>query len=97
MASYKDKTLECIPPTLLPGEKEHILLVQDETIFHTNKYCQCMWIMQDQQPIQKKGGGHAVHVSDIICKTIRHIKLSKEQICMQLKLPSELHLAKFEA
>ena len=97
MASYDDKTLERILPTLLPGEKEHILLVQDETVFHTNEYRRRMWITQDQQPIWKKGGGRVIHVSDFICETIGHVKLSEEQICAQLKLPAELRLAMFEA
>jgi hypothetical protein len=38
MATYDDQTLEPIPPMLQPGEKEHVLVVQDETVFHTNEY-----------------------------------------------------------
>ena len=53
--------------------------------------------MRNQQPIQKKGGGRAIHVSDFICETIGRVKLSEEQVHMQLKLPAELHLAAFEA
>ena len=56
-----------------------------------------MWLAADQQPIWKKGGGHAIHVSDFICKTIRQVKLSREQISAQLELPSELRLHAFEA
>jgi hypothetical protein len=97
MASYKDKTLECIPPTLIPGETEHVLIMQNETVFHTNEYCWRMWLTRDQQPIWKKGGGRAIHISDFICKTIRRVKLSKEQMCMQLKLPAEHRLAAMEA
>jgi hypothetical protein len=97
MASYKDKIVECIPPTLLPGEKEHVLTVQDETVFHTNEYHQCMWLMHDQQPIWKKGGGQAVHVLDFICETIGQVRLSEEQIAEQLKLLAELHLAILKA
>jgi len=51
MVTYDDKTLNCIPPTLQPGEKEHVLVMQDETIFHTNEYHRCMWLARDQQPI----------------------------------------------
>ncbi len=97
MASYDDESLERIPPTLLPGEKEHVLIVQDETVFHTNEYRRRTWLMQDQQPIRKKGGGRAVHVSDFICETIGRIKISEEQIHEQLALPAELRLAAFEA
>jgi hypothetical protein len=40
IAAYNDETLDRIPPTLLPGDKEHVLVYQDESIFHTNEYRQ---------------------------------------------------------
>jgi hypothetical protein len=97
MASYEDKTLERIPPTLIPGETEHVLIMQDETVFHTNEYHRRMWLTCDQQPIRKKGGGHTIHISDFICETIGRVKLSEEQMCAQLKLPAEHRLAAMEA
>src|SRR6266851_8650182 len=97
MASYTDDTLEHIPPKLLPGEKEHILIMQDETVFHTNEYCRHTWLTQDQQLIQKKGAGRAVHVLDFICETIGHLKLSEEQIREQAELPEQLHLPSVKA
>jgi hypothetical protein len=36
MTKYDDETLEPIPPTLAPGEKELVLVPQDECIVHTN-------------------------------------------------------------
>ena len=36
MCKYDDKTLEPIPPTLELGEKEHVVLTQDETNVTTN-------------------------------------------------------------
>jgi len=97
MATYGDETLDCIPLTLGPGEKEHVVVFQDKSIFHTNKYHRCSWLAQDQQAIRKKGNGWAVHVSDFISKTIGHIRLSEEQIAKQLAQPAELHLPTFEA
>jgi len=97
MASYTNNMLEHIPLTLSPREKEHVLIMQDETIFHTNEYRRCTWLTQDQQPIQKKGAGHAVHVLDFICETIGRLKLSDEQIKEQLKLPEQLRLPSVEA
>jgi hypothetical protein len=38
MATYADGTLDQIPPMLNPGEKEHVLIMQDESVFHTNEY-----------------------------------------------------------
>ena len=97
MASYADGTLDRIPPTLNPGEKEHVLVVQDESIFHTNEYCRRSWLGQDQQPIRKKGHGRAIHVSDFISETIGRIRLLDNQIADQLKLPDKQRLPAFEA
>ncbi len=97
MATYDDVSLDQIPLTLQPGEKEHVLVVQDETIFHTNEYRQHMWVKGDQQPIRKKGGGRVIHVSDYISETVRRLKLSEEQISDQHKLLAKKQLAKFEA
>jgi hypothetical protein len=97
MATYDNVLLDRIPPTLQPGEKEHILVVQDETIFHTNEYRRRMWVKGDQQPIRKKGGECAIHVSDFISETIGRLKLSEEQIGDQHKLLAEKQLARFKA
>jgi hypothetical protein len=97
MATYDDVLLDRIPPTLHPGDKEHVLIMQDETVFHTNEYCWRMWLAQDQQLIRKKGNGCAIHVSDFISETIGRIKLSEEQIADQLKRSVEQCLPAFEA
>ncbi len=57
----------------------------------------CIWLMQDQQPIWKKGARCVVHVSDFICETIGQLKVSKEQIREQSKLLKQLHLPSVEA
>ena len=97
MATYDDETLDRIPPTLLPGDKEHVLVYQDESIFHTNEYRWQSWLAQDQQAIRKKGNGRAVHVSDFISETIGWVKLSDKQLSEQLAQPAELRLPTFEA
>lgn len=97
MASYDDISLERNPLTLPQGKKEHVLIVQDESVFHTNEYRRRMWLACDQQPIRKKGCGRAIHVSDFICETIGRVKLSEEQIREQLMLPPERRLTAFEA
>ena len=97
MAAYADGTLDRISLMLNPSEKEHILVVQDESIFHTNEYRRRSWLGQNQQPIRKKGHGWVVHVSDFISETIGWIKLPDDQIADQLKLPDEQCLPAFEA
>jgi hypothetical protein len=97
MATYDDETLDRISPTLLPGEKEHVLVYQDESVFHANEYRRRSWLAQDQQAIRKKGNGRVVHVSDFISETIGRIKLSDDAISEQLAQPADLRLPAFEA
>ena len=86
MATYNEKTLEPIPPTLCPGKKEIILVTHDECISHINEKHRQMWVKDGSQPIYKKGQGHSVHVSDFICKPIGWLYLLPKQIDAQLKL-----------
>jgi hypothetical protein len=48
IATYKDEMLDHIPPMLPLGEKEHVLVFQDKSIFYTNEYCWQLWLAQDQ-------------------------------------------------
>ena len=97
MATYDDVTLDRCPPVLRPGDKEHVLVMQDESIFHTNESRRRAWLAQDQQPIRLKGNGRAIHVSDFISETIGRLKLSDDQIADQLNRPEGHHLPAFEA
>lgn len=97
MATYDDGTLDRCPPVLRPGEKEHVLVMQDESIFHTNESRRRAWLAQDQQQIRSKGNGRAIHVSDFITETIGRLRLSNEQIADQLNLPEDQRLPAFEA
>jgi hypothetical protein len=96
MATYNDEMLDHCPLVLCPGEKEHVLVMQDESIFHRNESQHHVWLAQDQQQIQKKGNGQVIHVSDFISEMIGHIKLS-EEITDQLSHPEEHRLSAFEA
>lgn len=97
MATYDEDMLERIPPILLPGEREHVVMFQDESAFHTNEYRRREWLAKNQQAIRKKGNGRVVHVSDFISETIGRIKLSDDQIADQLTKPAEDRLPAFEA
>jgi hypothetical protein len=92
MCKYDDKTLEPIPPILGPGEKEHIVLAQDETNIAMNEGPRCAWLKGDQQPLKKKGNGRGIHVSDWICKTTGRLALSPEQVASQLQLLEQSRL-----
>jgi hypothetical protein len=57
MCKYDDVTLEPIPNNLAPGEKEHVLIPQDECIVNVNDSTRCQWLKDGQQPLKKKGMG----------------------------------------
>src|SRR5689334_12382264 len=73
-------TLEPIPPTLGPGERLHLLVPHDEAIFHSNEQRRQMWMLCNEQPLQKKGNGRAVHVSDFCIETTGQLALTEEEI-----------------
>jgi len=97
MCKYDNKTLEPIPPTLGPGEKEHVLLPQDECTVSTNDHPCQLWLKNNQQPLKKKGNGRGVHISDWICETTGWLALSEEQIAQQSQLPPEARLKATDA
>lgn len=92
MCKYDDKTLEPIPPTLAPGEKEHVVMAQDETNVSTNDGPRCAWLKGDQQPLKKKGNRRGIHVANWICETTGWLALSPEQVEAQLLLPEHSRL-----
>jgi hypothetical protein len=92
MTKYDDETLEPIPPTLAPGEKELVLVPQDECIVHTNDSPRRAWLKGDQQPLKKKGNGRGIHICGWICETTGRLKLSEEQVKAQALLPEDQRL-----
>lgn len=78
MPKYIGNNLEiCILPNL-NGEKIHIFVTHDESIFHSNDGAKSGWGPSNQQPLLKKGEGRGYHVSDFLCESIGRLKLSPE-------------------
>jgi hypothetical protein len=92
MCKYDDVTMEPIPPTLAPGEQEHVLVPQDECIVNVNEGPRRRWLKGDQQPLKKKGNGRAIHICGWICETTGHLRLSDEQVAAQSELPEAQQL-----
>jgi hypothetical protein len=92
MYTYDDKTMEPIPPVLGPGEKLHIPVAHDESIFHVNKHPRRAWLADGQQPLRKKGHGRAIHISDFILETHGRLALTESQIAAQANLPEASRL-----
>jgi len=66
-------------PDISSGESLHILVTHDESLFHANDGRKSGWGPENEQPLRKKGQGHAIHVSEFLCETIGRLKLSEEQ------------------
>ncbi|KAI5116463.1 hypothetical protein M0805_006723 [Coniferiporia weirii] len=91
---YEEETLAPLPLNLGPGEREHILIVQDESIFHVNDQCQEMWLANGERPLHQKGNGHAIHISDFLCEGsgTGRLSLTESQLAEHSKLPSDQQL-----
>jgi hypothetical protein len=51
-----------------------------------------VWLKDAEQPLQRKGNGRAIMISDWICETFGHLRLSEKQIAKQAKLPEAQRL-----
>ena len=94
MATYDDETLEPCPPALAPGEHEHILIFQDESIFHTNDLRRTMWLTDGQMPLHQKGNGRPIMVSDFTCEKTKlgRVALTEEELEKHQQLPKDHQL-----
>ncbi|KAF9455971.1 hypothetical protein BDZ94DRAFT_1327276 [Collybia nuda] len=54
--------------------KHLVLCAHDEMTAQANDGKKKSWIMEGEQPLKKKGVGHGIHQSDVICSTIGWLK-----------------------
>ena len=47
-----------------------VLLTQDEMTAQANDIMPKTWVFEDQHRLRKKGVGHGLHKSDILCSTV---------------------------
>ncbi|KAH9149034.1 hypothetical protein AeNC1_019377, partial [Aphanomyces euteiches] len=55
-------------PELKNGEKEHVLIVHDESLFYSNDGDSPMWIHPKHPPLRKKGKGRCIMISEFLCE-----------------------------
>jgi len=82
-----ERECKSIPPKLKSGEKVHIPVVQDESIFRSNELRRRVWSKDGKLPLRKKGQGRSIHVSDFNVELTGRLRLSDVQIEAQKKLP----------
>src|SRR5882672_4553936 len=78
--TYADDTLEPVEPILHSGERLHVPVAHDESIFHSNDLRRRVWVREGKMPLRKKGQGRAIHVSDFIVEHTGRLKFTAEQI-----------------
>lgn len=100
MCQYDEETMEPLPLELNPGDREHILVVQDESIFHANDQRRSVWLGKGEaMPLRQKGNGRAIHVSDFLCEKSQtgRLSLTDEQQKANARLPEEQRLKNVDA
>ena len=55
-------------PEIHEGQCQVIIQYHDECCFHANDEAQSLWLQEGEQPLQKKGWGRLIHVSDFFNK-----------------------------
>src|SRR6266481_4611223 len=97
MPIVDDDTLDITYPHLRPDEQVHIVINHDEMSVATNEQCRQLWLAEGQQPLQRKGNGRSIHVSDFILETTGHLSLTQMQREAQAQLPTADHLRRMDA
>ncbi|KAF8526566.1 hypothetical protein BU17DRAFT_62059 [Hysterangium stoloniferum] len=77
---HTDDGLEPVKPNLRLGEKLHIPLMHDKMIIHANDLQHRVYVYDGKMPLQKKGQGRAIHVSDFIVEHTGQLRLSETQL-----------------
>ena len=80
MAKYTgDDCMTVVPPTLQPGEKERVLVVQDECVFHANDSQDSAWTDSHGGAPKPKGEGAGFHASGFISEEQGPLSMTAEQ------------------
>jgi len=93
MVQYDDKTLEPLPNHNIESGKfkRHILVTQDESIFHANDGKRFGWVHNGEQPLMKKGLGKGIMVSMFLVDTIGILALPENDLAISSSFPREAY------
>jgi hypothetical protein len=80
-----DDVMTLIEPVLNEGEKRHILVTHDESIFYANDGKKTFWGPIGHQPLRKKGVGLSLHVSDFLTEVDGRLKFEQDEACVVMK------------
>ena len=71
---------EAVKPNANYVERQLVLFYQDESMMQANDSQKKSWIMQGEQPLQKKDVDHGIHHLDVICSTVGWLKDASQTI-----------------
>src|SRR5207302_859194 len=79
MGIYEGDLMERKPPVLSEGEKEHILVTHDESIFYSNDGSRGIWAKNGELPLRKMGNGKSIMVSEYLTESIGRLQIPQHQ------------------
>ena len=80
-----DDIMILVEPILNEGDKKHILITHDESIFYANDGKKTFWGPVKHQPLRKKGAGLSLHVSDFLTEIDGRLKFEQNEACVMMK------------
>jgi hypothetical protein len=80
-----DDIMILIEPNLNEGDKRHILVTHDESVFYANDGKKTFWGPIGHQPLRKKGTGLSLHVSDFLTEVDGRLKFEQDEACVTMK------------
>jgi hypothetical protein len=80
-----DDIMTLIEPNLNEGDKRHILVTHDESVFYANDGKKTFWGPIGHQPLRKKGTGLSLHVSDFLTEVDGRLKFEQDEACVTMK------------
>ncbi len=76
MATYEGPEMAtAIEPVLADGDKKHVLVVHDESLFYSNDGVSSMWVHPKHPPLRKKDRGRCIMVSEFLCECHGRMKI----------------------
>ena len=69
MEKYSGDSMEIVEsPNLPEGQKRHVLVVHDESLFYSNDGVSSAWVHPKHPPLRKKGKGKCIMISEFLCE-----------------------------
>ena len=68
MEIYDENDVTKVTPPILPeGQKQVVMVTQDESTFYSNESPANLWLLKDENPIRNKSPGRSIMVSEFQC------------------------------